>query len=411
MALKALLLKKELDGKRSALLKADRKAEFETRTAELEKAINEITEDNTPEERDALTASIEELEAEKTANEEAIAKLREEIDAIEAELADLEKEQEVPAKPEERTKDMSEIMTRNSVEYIDAFAEYVKGNKDARELRNMLTTENASNGTETVAVPEIVYDTIKTAWDKEGIMSRVKKAYLRGNLKVGFEISGTDAVVHAEGAAAVSVEDLVLGIVELVPASIKKVVQVSDEALDLAGEAFLRYLYEELTYRIAKKAADELVAKIKACPVTATTTCPAVGQLQDNPAIDTIAQAIAKLSDQAENPVVIMNKATWGAFKSAQYAASYPVDPFEGLPVVFNNSLTAFSAATTGVTYAIVGDLGEGALANFPAGSDIDIRVDRLSLKKQDLVEVLGREYVGLGVVAQNAFVQIKKEA
>lgn len=145
--------------------------------------------------------------------------------------------------------------------------------------------------------------------------------------------------------------------------------------------------------------------------MTATTTAPAVGQLQDNPALDTVAQAIAKLSDEAENPVIIMNKATWGSFKAAQYGASYAVDPFEGLPVVFNNSLTAFTAATTGVTYAIVGDLGQGALANFPAGEGIDIKVDRLSLKKQDLVEVFGREYVGLGVVANNAFVQIKKEA
>ena len=40
MALKALLLKKELDGKRSALAKLEeRTAEFETRTADLKKAM------------------------------------------------------------------------------------------------------------------------------------------------------------------------------------------------------------------------------------------------------------------------------------------------------------------------------------------------------------------------------------
>ena len=39
MALKALLLKKELDGKRSAMNKLNREEEFEKRTAELEAAI------------------------------------------------------------------------------------------------------------------------------------------------------------------------------------------------------------------------------------------------------------------------------------------------------------------------------------------------------------------------------------
>ena len=118
---------------------------------------------------------------------------------------------------------------------------------------------------------------------------------------------------------------------------------------------------------------------------------------------------MALLSDEAANPVVIMNKATWGVFKAAQYAASYPIDPFEGLPVIFNNTITAAAAATTGVTYAIVGDLGHGALANFPNGDGIDFKFDELSKKKEDLIEVLGREYVALGVVAPDAFVKITK--
>ena len=68
MALKALLLKKELDGKRSAMNKLNREEEFEKRTAELEAAINEMTEENTPEERDAVSAEIDKLEEEKTEN-------------------------------------------------------------------------------------------------------------------------------------------------------------------------------------------------------------------------------------------------------------------------------------------------------------------------------------------------------
>ena len=299
---------------------------------------------------------------------------------------------------------------RNSPEYIDAYAEYIKTNDDT-ELRNMLTTVNDTTpaGTATIPVPVFVYEITKTAWEREGITSRVRKAYLKGNLKVGFEISGSAATVHAEGAAAISAEDLVLGVVELVPKSIKKFVQISDEALDLRGEAFLRYIYDELTYRIAKKAADELVAKIIACGTVSTTTCPGVPVVATTATLGTVAQAIANLSDEAANPVVMMNKLTWGTFKGVQAAGSYGYDPFENLPVVFNNTIPAYSAASTGDTYMIVGDLDQGALMNFPNGDGIDFKFDELSLKKQDLVEVFGRQYVAIGVVAPNAFVKVTK--
>jgi HK97 family phage major capsid protein len=259
-------------------------------------------------------------------------------------------------------------------------------------------------------VPTFVYDIVKTAWEREGITSRVRKAYLKGNLKVGFEISGSDAIIHAEGAEAISVEDLVLGTVNIQPQSIKKVVQISDEVYDLRGEAFLRYIYDELTYRIAKKAADTLVAKILACGTVSTTTCPGVPSVTEaSIGVGTVAKAMANLSDEAANPVVMMNKLTWGALKAAQAANGYGYDPFEGLPVVFNNTITAYSAATTGVAYMIVGDLDHGALMNFPNGDGIEFKFDELTLKKQDLIEVLGRQFVGIGVVADKAFVKVTK--
>ena len=409
MALKALLLKKDIDGKRNALAKLEeRSTEFETRKAELEKTISEMDAEAPAEQRDAVAEAVDKLEAEEAEHKEKVSQLRQEIENLEKELEEEEEAQEVPEdrSPEERNKKMDEIITRNSKEYIDKYAEYIKGNIDANELRTVLKTENASG---TVAVPEFVYDVVKTAWENEGIMALVKKSYVRGNLKVGFEISSDGAVIHTEGAAAIDPENLVLGIVELIPQSIKKVVQVSDEALDMGGEAFLRYIYAEVTHKIAKKAADTLVAKIIASPQTSTTTAPQVGVITSTTvSMSLVAEAMAKLSDEAANPVVIMNKATWGAFKKAAASASFAADPFEGLKVLFNNTITAFSAATTGVCYAIVGDLGQGAMANFPNGEEITLTVDRLSLKKQDLVEILGREYVAVGVVAPDAFTLIK---
>ena len=381
--------------------------------------IKEMTVEQLEERRSAIAAELDVPEADLDALETEARAIKEELEQRRADEAKRNEirsavahgEGEVVEKIKSEVRKMPTINEiRNSPEYINAYAEYIKTG-DAAEVRNMLTTENDTtpNGTATIPVPEFVYDIVKTAWEREGIMSRVRKSYLRGNLKVGFEISGSAATIHAEGASAISAEDLVLGTVELVPQSIKKFVQISDEALDLRGEAFLRYLYDELTYRIAKKAADELVAKIVACGTVSTTTCPGVPVVAATATLGTVAGAIANLSDEANNPVIMMNKLTWGVFKSAQANGSYAYDPFEGLPVVFNNTIKAYAAASTGDTYMIVGDLDQGALANFPNGEDIEFKFDNLSLKKQDLVEVFGRQYVGLGVVAPNAFVKVTK--
>lgn len=357
-----------------------------------------------------------------TAEHDDLEKLSGELTDMESRKADLIREKaEIEAKEKEardfeagkitatqitvkKEKTMEEI--RNSAAYIEAYANYIKTGDDS-ECRALLT-ENVNGGT--VAVPELVYSITKTAWEKEGIMALVRKTYMKGNLKVGFEISGDGAVVHTEGGNAISPESLVLGVVTLVPQSIKKVIQISDEVYDMRGEEFLRYIYDELTYRIAKKAADLIIAAIVAAGTVSTTT--AVGVPVYNGSTvgqDTIANAMAQLSDEAANPVVMMNKATWGAFKTVQYAGNFNTDPFEGLPVLFNNTIKAYSAASTGDTYAIVGDLGHGAMANFPNGEEITFKFDDLTLKKQDLIEVMGREYVGLGIVAPNAFVKVTK--
>ena len=305
---------------------------------------------------------------------------------------------------EERKMTEEKIELRDTPEYIDAFARYIKTN-DQSELRALLT----ENGSGQIQVPSLVYDIVKTAWEREGIMALVRKAYLKGNLRVSFERSASGAVIHTEGQA-VDEETLTLGVIQLTPVAIKKWISISDEALDMAAVPYLEYIYDELTYQIAKKAADTVIAKIEACTAAATTGAVAVPVVTAATiGLGTVAAAMANLSDEAANPVVLMNKLTWGAVKAAQYAGSFPMDPFEGLPVVFNNTIKAFSAASTGDTYMIVGDLGHGALANFPNGQEITIKRDDYTLATSDLVRFIGREYVGIGIVANNAFCKVKK--
>ena len=386
-------------------------AELSDIVDELEAEVPDEPSEDAPEEESAERASTEELEKRSADLMEERQTIMAEIEKAEAAIAEEKRAMEEviankQTKEIEKREDikMADIEIRNTNEYINAYAEYIKTGDNA-ECRALLS-ENASG---TVPVPEMVYEIVKTAWEREGIMARVRKAYLKGNIKVGFELSSDGATIHDEGVA-VNEENLVLGVVEIPAKSIKKWVSISDEALDLSGEAFLRYIYDELTYQIAKKAADQLIALIKAAGTASTTTAVAVPAIKvTTVGMDTIAQAVAQLSDDAANPVVMMNKLTWADFKAVQYANGYGADPFEGLPVEFNNTITAYSAATTGVPYVIVGDLEQGALANFPNGEDIQFKFDENTLATSDLVRIIGRQFVGLGIVAPNAFCKVTK--
>lgn len=380
--------------------------------------------DMTSEQIEARVAEIKSLMETEDADFEALSLELDSIKERKAFLAD-EAEKEARAaviagegedtniKPQEETHMATIEEIRSSAEYVEAYAQYIKTGKDS-ECRKLLTEMGSSdNGTNVVPVPTFVEDEIRTAWNDNKILARVKKAYMKGIIRVGFEISATGAVVHAEGATRPDEEALVLGIVELKPASIKKWITISDEAVDLKGEAFLRYIYDELTYQIAKKAEDELIAKIKACGTVSTntpTTNVAVPVVVNTGTLSAVADAISELSDKASDPVIMMNKKTYATFKALQYASNYPVDPFEGLDVLFNDTIVAFDDATTGVPYAIIGDLGVGALANFPEGDGVSIKYDDLSLAEYDLVKIVGREYVGMGVVAPKAFVKLVKD-
>lgn len=351
---------------------------------------------------DALAVEAEQLNNEERSLNDRETEILAAAEARQKELQDVMKSGKEIA-TERKTK-MTDMEIRKSHEYNLAYAEYIKTGDDT-QCRALLT-ENVSG---TVPVATYAEDRVRTAWNREGIMSRVRKSYLKGNLKIGWEKSADGAYVHTEAAnTAVTEESLILGVTTLIPQSIKKWISISDEVNDMKGEEFLDYIYDELTYRIAKKAADVLVAAIIACTTGGSDNHPMQNSITaTSVTVGLVAKALAQISDEAANPVVIMNKQTWGAFKEAQAANGYGYDPFEGLPVVFNDSLSAFSAATTGVPYAIVGDLGVGAQANFPNGEGIEIKFDNLTKMEYDLVRILGREFVGIGVVGPNAFCKI----
>lgn len=133
MALKALMLKRQIDLKQKALDELRAKdAEFEKREAELEASIEEV---QTDEERAAVEEAVTAFESEKAAHDEAAGKLEEEIRGLENELSEIEEEQEVPAQAEapaqteteeRKVETMTEIRTRFSEMTMEQRSAFVK---------------------------------------------------------------------------------------------------------------------------------------------------------------------------------------------------------------------------------------------------------------------------------------------
>lgn len=349
--------------------------------------------------------SAEIAEETKEADADRLGELNEELDNIESRKKALAIEVEETRKAAEAVaegagkeietrkeeKPMTNKEVRNTKEYIDAFAKYIKTGKDA-ECRALLT----ENTTGFVPVPTFVENRVKAAWENDKIFSRVTKTFVKGNLKVGFEISATDAAVHEEGTAAPAEEELALGIVTLYPENIKKWITVSDEVLALGSEDFLSYVYDELAYKIIRKAGDIVIAKIQSAPAVSTTTEVGIETVPREVDEYAILQAISKLGDNAKNPVIIASGGTIADVRYAAIQANYAYDPFAGLEVI----------QRAGMSGAIVGDLA-GVQANLPEGDSVTFKFDDLSLAEKDLVKIVGRLYAAIGVVEPGMFVNI----
>lgn len=294
---------------------------------------------------------------------------------------------------------------RNTPEYVNAYAEFIRTG-DSRECRSLLTVNAGDSGT--LPVPEFLQAMIETAWERDEILSRVNRTFIKGNLKIPFELSADGAYVHAEGTTAPTEEALTFGLVTLTPETIKKWVSFSDEVVDMKGEEFLRYVYDELTYRISKKLAEECLDDITQANATNGSTAIGVPQVAAEPSVIAIPKAVANLGEDARNLVVIMNRLTEANFLTAYAQGNFAIDPFAGLPRIYSGHLPAYDSADGGAVYAVVGDLN-GMQVNFPNGDGVVIKYDELTRKKEDIVEVLGRQYAGHGITKLGRFVNLKK--
>lgn len=128
MALRVLMLKKNLDQKKNELEEIrQKKADFLTRESELEKAIEEAF---TDEEKQVVEEEIDKFENEKAQLDENEKSLDETVNNLEKEIAELEKEQEVLPVVEENVEENQE---RNVVKKMET-RKFFKMNSQERDL-------------------------------------------------------------------------------------------------------------------------------------------------------------------------------------------------------------------------------------------------------------------------------------
>lgn len=360
--------------------------DLETRAAEIATETAEAD----LEQLETLNAELDMIEERKLALQEEVETRKETVEAV---INGAGKEIET----REESKVMTNKEVRNTQEYIEAYAKYVKTGKDV-ECRALLT-EAVEDGV--VPVPEFVENTILTAWENDEIFRRISKTFVPGNDKQGFEVSATDAAFHTEGDDAPDEEELVLGIVDLVSDYIKKWITCSDKALAVGPSQLLNFLYDEIEYKIVQLAANTAVAKILAAPATSTTSAVGVAQVAGDVEAATILQAIGQLGQNARDRVFIASGTTIAAVRTAALAANYAFDPFFGLTVIQNDTVT---------DGAIVGDLA-GVRANLPEGGAVRFIFDELSLAEKDLVKIVGKLLIAIEVVGPKMFAVITGES
>ena len=347
---------------------------------------------------DSPESNLEDLEKEIRSLKEQKRQILEDIEKRKAEEREVIESAKVVDEFKERKQKMELRELLKTDAYIDAFAQYIKtgSTKAVRKLMTENALEaNIEEGDGLVPVPTYLADRINTAWERNELIRRIPKTYFKGNYKEAFELSATDAVVHEEGADAPAEEQVQFGIVEIVNKNLKKWLKITDELLSLRGQLFLDYVFDEIEYRISKLATSLLLNAIATAPAQDSATAVGVPVLSiESLDVNTILNASALLAEDA-TPIVITDRANYALIKGMTNEVGDRVnaDPFNGYEVVF-----ATMPTVTGATIPAILLDPRGAVVNLPDGDNVTIKVDDLSLAEYDLVKVVGKQMMGIGL-------------
>lgn len=199
MALKAIMIAKKLEMKRAAFDELVAKdSEFETRSAEIEKAIGEA---KTEDEQKAVEEALEKYTEEEAAHNEEKEKLSAEIKGLEKDLEDAEKDQPEPkGESEPKKKDERNDFTMNTINIrslpmnVRAFDALPKEQRDAivaqpdvqnffAELRNCARSQRDVTGGE-LTIPVVFLDLIaENMYRYSKLMRRIRIRNVNGEAR------------------------------------------------------------------------------------------------------------------------------------------------------------------------------------------------------------------------------------
>lgn len=376
--------------------------------------------------RDVILDEVGKLEEEATDIDKDVNELRElkETFAKQEERMGLFKNVETE-KVEERTNEIkSDILS--SEEYKNAWVESIKRN-DVTIAQKVLRDDpilGLATTNDNVPVPTIWQSYVETAWYNYGKFSRlVNKSYAQGYLAIPYEASASDAVIHTEGADAPTEEEIVLGLIELKPAMIKKWISMTDELMAMTADDFMRYVADELVYRVVLKLDNGIIngaldsnGKGIVGIVNNTLTLSATAALSFNVVNEVIADLVT-----FDNLTLAINPATFfknfmgltdlqgrPIYQIATDNAGKPQYYVNGIRCEFTQALPAYDDASANAVWAVVGDF-RGYRLNLPEGEMVKTLFDPFTLATQDKARMIGRLFAAGNVARLKHFAQIKK--
>lgn len=367
--------------------------------------------------RDAILEEVSALEAEATQIEADVAELEE----LRTKFADQEQRMSLirnvePTKVEERVKvEERKIDQFDTPEYRKAWVDAIRTGNDA-ELRAMATT------TSNVPIPTIMQGYVETAWEKFGKFSRiVNKSYVKGYMAIPVETAADPAVWHDEGGDAPDEETITLGQILLRPKMIKKWISVTDELMAMSPEEFMRYIADELVYRVVLLLDHAIISGSVDASGNGVAGIVGNANTETVPAslgFNAINEAIAELNT-FDNLVVAMNQKTFFSnvmglkdlqdrpiFQIATDNAGRPQYYINGIRVEFTSALPAYEDATEGDAWAVVGNFS-GYRLNLPEGETVKMLFDPYTLATEDKARMIGRLYVAGNVVRLKHFAEL----
>lgn len=424
----------------------------------MEKMLNSaMVEDKMTENAERRNAIIDEIASKKEEFENADTDTREELlndveeltkeaDAIEEENKDLEEQRSTfkaqeermslssnltKTKIEERKDQMENTNVLESKEYKQLYADMIRGKVDEREVRSFLEKRTDPDpglltSTTNVPIPVVMQGFVETAWYEYGKFSRiVSETFEPAILKIPVETAASGAAWHTEGGDAAAEEYITFGQIILQPKMIKKWISLTDELMAMAADEFLRYVADELVYRVILALDEAIINRtdLNGEGVIGIAGNSLTETVSASLSFNVINEAIANLVT-FDDLVIAMNPKTFfknfmsltdqvgnPIFRVVHDNENRPQYYLSGYRVEFTQALPAYDDADPADVYAIIGNFRRGYRLNYPQGRDVISLIDPYTLATADKVRMLGRLYVAGNVVKPKHFVELKVPA